>query len=195
MVSVWIMYEVTQVYAFFALVFAVLELTGLSSTTNVILTSDNGMTATGMNSGKRYSKITEYTDAGNLERVVGNGPFSNVKIKDGVNPEQVLTDLQSWPGMSAYPDQDVPEMYHYSNNELIHDILLISENGTELIESDYLHAEDYLPEPNAPINLIPEHVTGKSSGEFYLINLLFRSNKFPDSQLIGAYLRRKITNY
>lgn len=71
-----------------------MELNGLSPSTNVVVTSDHGMTATGLGSSKTSSKITEYTDAGNLERVVGSGPFANVKVKEGVDARQVASELQ-----------------------------------------------------------------------------------------------------
>ena len=74
--------------------FAVLELSGLLSTTNVILASDQWMTATGLDSGKTSSKITDYTNTNNLGRVVGTGPFFNVKVKDEIDPGEVVAGLQ-----------------------------------------------------------------------------------------------------
>ena len=48
----------------------------------------------------------------------------------------------SWLGMDVYFDSDLPDVYHYSQNDLVHDIIIISQSGTELIESDFLHTED-----------------------------------------------------
>ena len=50
------------------------------------------------------------------------------------------------PGVLAFAKEDIPDRYHYKNNPLIKDILVISD-GDGLIEQDPDYPENYVPHP------------------------------------------------
>lgn len=91
-------------------------------------------------------KLTDFTPQSDLEKVIDNGAMTNIKVAEGVSVDAVIANLSRFPGVTFYKKEDIPDHMHYKNNDLIYDILMVTQ-GTELVAGDTNYPENYLPPP------------------------------------------------
>lgn len=91
-------------------------------------------------------KLTDYTPQSDIEKMIDVGAMTNIKVADGVSVDAVMANLSSFPGVTFYKKEDIPEQLHYKDNDLIYDIIMVTQ-GTELVSGDGDYPENYVPVP------------------------------------------------
>ncbi len=102
---------------------------GLQDSVNIILLSDHGMTEI------YEDKIIEVKNLLSVNncRFIDEGPFLMIEPEKSLH-EKIYMELKSSEShYSVYKKENIPEYYHYSNNDLIYSIILIAEPGWSLI--------------------------------------------------------------
>lgn len=106
----------------------------LFSNTNLIIVSDHGMTQTDSSKLINIDSIL----MGLSYIVDGEGPISMVNGK-GSNAQDIIQRLnQNANNFRAYLRNDVPDYFHFSNNPLIGDIIIIAEPGYTIVTNKSL---------------------------------------------------------
>ena len=114
-----------------------------TTTTNVIITSDHGMTDMG---DKYYLPIVEALDPTEIKMMVEYSAYANLDLAEGVNADEVVDKIRkTFPGVEAFTKENMPEYLHYSEHRFIHDVVIFSK-GTELVYQDVNNPTSYVPE-------------------------------------------------
>ncbi|XP_013379790.1 ectonucleotide pyrophosphatase/phosphodiesterase family member 5-like [Lingula anatina] len=96
----------------------------LFDSTNIILTSDHGMTTV---SDEKIVYLDKYADPA-CYQAVGYGAFGNIIPVEGKEKE-VYQNLSKAPHLHVYLKKDVPEDYHYKHNRRIQPIVVEPDLG------------------------------------------------------------------
>jgi len=127
-------------------IFEGLEERNLTDIVNVIIVSDHGMATTDVS---RMMQIDDLVDLDKVDRIDG-WPLSGIRPK---NPDdlQVLYDevkekTKNNPNVEVYlRDKDMPERYHFSNNERIAPLWIVPKTGWAIVqrsEFDIMEAKE-----------------------------------------------------
>lgn len=105
---------------------------GLADSTDFIVVSDHGMTPV---SNDRIINVDEILDGIEFESVE-SGPVMFIKFRDEFKINGL--DKLKQPGLhfGAYTNQNLPQHWHYDNNQYLGDVLLVAEPGWSLIRND-----------------------------------------------------------
>ncbi|GAB4298156.1 MAG: ectonucleotide pyrophosphatase/phosphodiesterase [Ignavibacteriaceae bacterium] len=105
---------------------------GLADSTDFIVVSDHGMTPV---SNDRIINVDEILDGIEFESVE-SGPVMFIKFRDEFKMNGL--DKLKQPGLhfGAYTNQNLPQHWHYDNNQYLGDVLLVAEPGWSLIRND-----------------------------------------------------------
>jgi predicted AlkP superfamily pyrophosphatase or phosphodiesterase len=106
---------------------------GLWETTQLIITSDHGMTPT------RANRVIFLDDLIELEetQIIFTGTIGGLDVINGGGQSELLRRLNTHPHLQAFARADVPERLHFSTNSRIPDFILIPDLGwkVEALES------------------------------------------------------------
>ena len=104
-----------------------LEETGIFNDLNIIITSDHGMTEL---SEERTVDITNYVDPRYILKVINYGVGTAIWPNDDHDLERIYNNLKKiGPHIKVYRKEDIPTVYHYTNNVRIPPILLVPDDG------------------------------------------------------------------
>lgn len=105
-----------------------LESRGILDEVNVIIVSDHGMTDT------PASQVINIADYINLDDVVtiGGGPFMEIRPSED-NIEAVYQSLQGIEHTQVFKKEDIPEKFHYKDNNRIEPILLLADEHWSIV--------------------------------------------------------------
>eukprot|EP00011_Vannellida_sp_DIVA3-517-6-12_P002877 CAMPEP_0114619180 /NCGR_PEP_ID=MMETSP0168-20121206/8083_1 /TAXON_ID=95228 ORGANISM="Vannella sp., Strain DIVA3 517/6/12" /NCGR_SAMPLE_ID=MMETSP0168 /ASSEMBLY_ACC=CAM_ASM_000044 /LENGTH=483 /DNA_ID=CAMNT_0001830345 /DNA_START=18 /DNA_END=1466 /DNA_ORIENTATION=+ len=92
---------------------------------NLIIVSDHGMTDV---SDSQEILLDDYIDLEEDCEVLGWGAYASIYPKNG-RAAQLLYQLQDAPHVSVYGKEDIPNRYHYQNNDRIPDVLAVADEG------------------------------------------------------------------
>ena len=110
---------------------AELETQSLIEVINVIAVSDHGMTTCAIP--EQTVNVYDYVPRGDIQVVADEGATVNILPTEG-RTEAVYDMLQgAHPSFNVYYKEDVPERLHYSNSQLIHDIVVIADESWLMI--------------------------------------------------------------
>lgn len=101
-----------------------------------------------------FTPLTRFTNPDNILKIVDRGAFSYVAVKDKSLIDQVASDLGQWQGVEVLKREDIPDYLHVSKSKFALD-LLVKTKGTELVDSEQLNQDPYLPKasPNIDVGL------------------------------------------
>lgn len=116
-------------------VFKGLEERNLTDIVNVIIVSDHGMATTDVS---RMIQIDDLVDLDKVEHIDG-WPLSGIRPKNPedlqVLYEQAVEKSKSNPNFEVYlRDKDMPERYHFSNNDRIAPLWIIPKTGWAIVK-------------------------------------------------------------
>ncbi len=99
-----------------------LEAQNILNEVNIMIVSDHGMTET------PDTKVINIADYINLDDVVtiGGGPFMEIRPNED-KLESVYQALQNIDNTQVFKKEDIPEKFHYKNNDRIEPILLLAD--------------------------------------------------------------------
>ncbi|RYP48716.1 hypothetical protein DL768_005436 [Monosporascus sp. mg162] len=128
---------ITEVDSMLDELFQGLEARNLSDIVNVIVVSDHGMATTDVS---RMIQIDDLIDLDKVERIDG-WPLTGIRPKKPedlqVLYEQALEKSKSNPYFEVYlRDKDMPERYHFSNNDRIAPLWIIPKTGWAIVKKE-----------------------------------------------------------
>ncbi|KAL4227311.1 Bis(5'-adenosyl)-triphosphatase enpp4 [Mactra antiquata] len=109
----------------------------LWQTTNVIVTSDHGMTE--IDYATRHIDLSNYIDIDQSMTYKTYGPFSNILTVDGLEDEVFNNLSKAHEHMKIYRKADIPDHWHYKNNRRILPLLAVADEGWTIVKGP----EDY----------------------------------------------------
>lgn len=119
-------------------IFMGLEERNLTSLVNVVVVSDHGMATT---STDRLIQLDDLIDLDLVEHIDG-WPLYGLRPKDPIDLrglyDRLLVESQSSGNFEVYLKEDMPERYHFSNNERIAPLWVIPNTGWAIV-----HKEDF----------------------------------------------------
>lgn len=119
-------------------IFAGLEERNLTSLVNVVVVSDHGMATT---STDRLVQLDDIIDLGLLEHIDG-WPLYGLRPKDPIDLrglyDRLLVESQSSGNFEVYLKENMPERYHFSNNDRIAPLWVIPNTGWAIV-----HKKDF----------------------------------------------------
>ena len=120
-----------------------IEQSPIAGRVNLIVTSDHGMTETGID---RMIRIDDYLKSSWYERIAGSNP-SSLFTREGYR-DSVLTTLANAKYITAYRKEDIPSHLRYGTNRNIGDVLVIPDCGWQFTNATHsqLGAHGYDPE-------------------------------------------------
>ncbi|KAI1360348.1 alkaline-phosphatase-like protein [Xylaria arbuscula] len=132
-----------------------LEQRNLTDIVNVIIVSDHGMATTDVS---RMIQIEDLVDRTKVEHLDG-WPLVGIRPKDpedlSLLYEQAINSTKGNPNVEVYlKDKDMPERYHFSNNDRIAPLWIIPKTGWAIVEKAEFDIQD------AKINNISYHPRG-----------------------------------
>ncbi|XP_054841893.1 ectonucleotide pyrophosphatase/phosphodiesterase family member 5 [Eublepharis macularius] len=103
----------------------------LWDTTNVIITSDHGMA---QSSTDRIIQLDQYVDR-DLYRMIDHSPDVAILPKEGKLDDVYNALVQAHPNMTVYKKEAIPSRLHYSHSSRIQPILLVADEGWEILQN------------------------------------------------------------
>ena len=126
-------------------------------TTNVIITTDHGMTYM---DDKYYKPLLDALDPAEINKMVEYGGYANLDLAEGIDANQVVEKIRKeFPGMEAYTKENMPTYLQYKNHKYIHDVIILSK-GTELVSQDANNGDSYVPEATPTSNGVKDKNLG-----------------------------------
>lgn len=118
-------------------IFKGLEERNLTDIVNVIIVSDHGMATTDVS---RMIQIDDLIDLDKVEHIDG-WPLSGIRPKNPedlqVLYEQAVEKSKSNPNFEVYlKDKDMPERYHFSNNDRIAPLWIVPKTGWAIVKKE-----------------------------------------------------------
>ncbi|XP_069461902.1 ectonucleotide pyrophosphatase/phosphodiesterase family member 5 [Ambystoma mexicanum] len=98
---------------------------------NVIITSDHGMTECSLD---RTIELDKYVDR-NLYTMVDHSPVIAINPKQGKLEEVYRSLANVHPHMTVYRKNDIPERFHYKNNNRIQPIIAVADLGWTILQN------------------------------------------------------------
>lgn len=89
------------------------------------MVGDHGMKWVGEGSDVQYVSLDEYINASDVYKVLDRGPVIAI-TPYAKRVEQVYEGLKGKEGFDVYRREDIPDYFHYKNNRLVQDILVVA---------------------------------------------------------------------
>lgn len=117
--------------------FSGLEARNLTDIVNIVVVSDHGMATTAT---ERLIQLEDLVDVSRIERTDG-WPLFGLRPKAGEDVEALYTELKAKaekiPQIQVYlRDRDMPERYHFRNNDRIAPLWIVPEAGWAIVKKD-----------------------------------------------------------
>ncbi len=124
--------KVTEMDAYMADLYQKLQKLPIKDSINLIITSDHGM------SNVHHSQnlvLSDYLNEHWVDKVVGSNPIYNIKAKDKYI-DSVANALSAVPHLLSWKREDLPESFHYQNNNRVLDVVVCADLGWGLLLND-----------------------------------------------------------
>ncbi|ODN05640.1 Ectonucleotide pyrophosphatase/phosphodiesterase family member 6 [Orchesella cincta] len=100
--------------------------TGLDEKVNIVILGDHGMKGVGEGSNVTYLSLDDYINASDVYKVLDRGAVFAI-TPYAKRLEQVYEGLKGKEGFDVYRREEIPEHFHYKNNRLVQDILVVAQ--------------------------------------------------------------------